>query len=179
MTMVRKKLVDQLHCQTTYGVMTKFKRHELKLDKSHHNDAFVIAEGTDQTRAKPTHIQQKRKNNRCLEKFFDAKYLDLRDGEEKTGKELCSQRRKRNRENLPESLRKYRAKKRQQGGRRIRKQRYAIRPMDIVLYQGKQYSAIGVQNHGNYLKMTDGLQSVVKPIKDIKCLYHQKTFVWR
>jgi hypothetical protein len=178
MTMVRWQLVKQLDCEHTYGVTTKFKRKGLELEKSLHNDAFVIANGTDQQRSDSTHLVQKRKNDRSLEKFYDAKYIDLRDGEKKSGKELCSQRRHRNREHLGESLRQYRAHSVSKGRRSIRRQRYSIQPRDIVKFNGKHYQAIGMQNKGAYLKITDGVKPMVKNMRHITLVYRQKTLVW-
>lgn len=176
MTMVRWKLVNQLKCTHTYGTLTKFKRTQLKLEKSHHNDAFVIAGGTYQQRGVPILFRQKRKNNRSLEKFYDAKYIDSRDGTQKSGKDLCSLRRKRSRENV-ESLHQYRACKISKGRRSIRKQRYNIQPQDIVKYQDKLYHAVGIQSKGTYLKMTDGEKAIVKSVKKVQVVFHQKTLV--
>jgi hypothetical protein len=53
--------------ETTYGYITSGKRKELKLEKSHANDAFVIAGGTIQRFSKPHQVIQKRKNNRSLQ----------------------------------------------------------------------------------------------------------------
>jgi RRXRR protein len=179
MSMVRWRLVNKLGIGYTYGTETKFKRKQLKLGKSHHNDAFVIADGTTQRRYQSIYIFQKRKNNRTLEKFYDAKYIDLRDGKKKYGKELCSKRTKRNRQNLSESLRSFRAHQISKGRKNIRKQRYKVQPQDIVLYQSKKYKALGIQNKGAYLKMTDGVKPVVKSMKKIKVVFHQKTFVYK
>ena len=52
----------------TYGYITKSKRVELGLAKSHLNDAFVIAGGTTQQRISGYAIQQVRKCNRKLYK---------------------------------------------------------------------------------------------------------------
>ena len=60
----------------------------------------------------------------------------------------------------------------------IRKQRYAIQPKDLVQFEGKQYQAIGMQNKGAYLKMTDGIKAVVKSIKKIEIIFHQKGVVY-
>ena len=178
MSMVRWKLVNALNCEHTYGTQTKEKRSRLALEKSHHNDAFVIANGTVQKRCQPMTIIQKRKNNRSLEKFYDAKYVDLRNGKKRSGKELSSQRRKRTREHLPENLRQYRAHKVSKGRRSIRQGRSAIQPKDIVCFEGKLYSAMGMQNKGAYLKMTDGINKPrVKNLKDIDIIFHQKSFV--
>lgn len=51
----------------TYGNITFQNRCDLNLEKSHVNDAFVIAGGTNQNRCKQFKIGQKRKNNRCLQ----------------------------------------------------------------------------------------------------------------
>lgn len=39
-------------------------------------------------RTVPVLYKKKRRNNRCLEKFYDAKYVDSRDGKKRTGQEL-------------------------------------------------------------------------------------------
>ena len=62
----------------TYGYITKSRRIALKLEKTHYNDGFVIAGGSTQKRAAPIFMGQKRRNNRKLERFYDAKYIDLR-----------------------------------------------------------------------------------------------------
>jgi len=48
------------------------------IEKSHHNDAFVIAGGSNQVRAKTQAIEQIRRHKRSMEQFYDAKYLDTR-----------------------------------------------------------------------------------------------------
>ena len=53
--------------EETFGYETKVKRREIELEKSHSNDAFVIAEGKNQVRSKEFEVIQKRKNNRCLQ----------------------------------------------------------------------------------------------------------------
>ena len=50
-----------------YGYETKVKRLEHGLEKTHNNDAFVIADGTIQNRTKEYIIEQKKRNNRCLQ----------------------------------------------------------------------------------------------------------------
>ena len=72
MSSVRWKLFKNLKTlkiplQLCYGYSTKLKRHKLNLEKDHHTDAFVIAGGEDQPRAKICLFLQKRKNNRTLQ----------------------------------------------------------------------------------------------------------------
>jgi len=72
MTMVRWQLVERLRelgykVSHTYGYITKDKRIELGIGKSHANDAFVIAGGNGQIRLSVQYfIQQVRKCNRKL-----------------------------------------------------------------------------------------------------------------
>lgn len=72
MSTVRWMLVNKLRelgnvVFHTYGYITKQKRRELRLPKSHTNDAFLIAGGTIQNRVRVEYlIQQVRKCNRKL-----------------------------------------------------------------------------------------------------------------
>ena len=68
MTTVRWKIVNALGCKHTYGYITKHNRIKQGLQKSHINDAFVIADGTIQERCKSYNVKQVRRNNRCLQK---------------------------------------------------------------------------------------------------------------
>ena len=91
---------------------------------------------------------KKRRNNRCLEKFYDAKYIDRRDGKKKSGKDLFNGRINRNHKKDSENLHVYRQQKVSAGRRTIRKQRYPIQPHDIVIYKGRKYETSGCHNNG-------------------------------
>ncbi len=79
MNIVRSKLVDiikesfpDLYVDSTYGYVTKYNRIKLGLEKTHANDAFVIAHSRndmnfDQIRSKPYQVKQIRRNNRSLQ----------------------------------------------------------------------------------------------------------------
>lgn len=79
MNVVRSRLVDiikkefpQYICNKTYGYVTKHNRIKLELEKTHANDAFVIAHHNnklnfDQIRSKPYQVKQIRRNNRSLQ----------------------------------------------------------------------------------------------------------------
>jgi hypothetical protein len=161
MSTVRWKLVNTLMCSHTYGYITKSKRISLNLEKTHYNDAFCIAGGNNQERIEPIYSEQIRRNNRSLEKFYDAKYTDIRDNSIKTGQELFCGRRTRNKNLNEENLRKYRGTKKSSGRRSIRKQRYSYQPKDIVIYQGKKYTVKGIQNKGDYIRLVE----LTKPVK--------------
>jgi N6-L-threonylcarbamoyladenine synthase len=71
MTMIRWMLVNRLQeagnaVSHTYGHITKHRRIRLKIQKTHANDAFVIAGGNGQTRSPEYTIKQVRKCNRKL-----------------------------------------------------------------------------------------------------------------
>ncbi|MFA5186516.1 MAG: RNA-guided endonuclease IscB [Patescibacteria group bacterium] len=68
MTMVWRRLVDQLNADSKYGYETKQARANVGLSKNHINDAFVIAGGQYQDRTIPFLIKQVRKQNRKLYK---------------------------------------------------------------------------------------------------------------
>lgn len=72
MTAIRWKLLSSLKergrkLSYTYGYITKKKRIELAIPKSHINDAFVIAAGKEQRRSKSYLIIQHRRHNRSLQ----------------------------------------------------------------------------------------------------------------
>lgn len=137
MNVIRKRLLEIFpDAIETFGYITKANRYQHGIEKTHSNDAFIIAGGTIQKRAKERTIGFKRKNNRCLQK---------------------------NRNGYAPA---------------IRRQRYKIQPKDLVKFEGKQYQAVGIQNKGAYLKMSDGVNAIVKSMKKIEVVFHQKGLVY-
>jgi len=67
MNVIRKRLVEQVNAEETFGYITKYGRIKHNLEKNHINDAFIIAKGTNQKRCKPYQVNQVRRNNRCLQ----------------------------------------------------------------------------------------------------------------
>ena len=162
MSIVRWRLVNTLECEHTYGYLTKSKRIEHQIEKSHVNDAFVIAGGQNQTRFPDYTVQQVRRNNRSLDKFYDAKYIDSRTGEKVSGQDLFSGRTKRNKNTNGENLRIYRKEKVSKGRRSIRKKRYMFQPNDWVVWKGQYHFVVGSQNKGAYVKLKDS-KKLAKP----------------
>ncbi|MCP4344789.1 MAG: paclitaxel/taxanoid biosynthesis susceptibility protein TS1 [Desulfobacterales bacterium] len=175
MSTVRWKIVNVLDCQHTYGHLTKQRRHEIGLSKSHANDAFVIAGGRSQKRADTVFFRQRRKSNRCLEKFYDAKFIDTRTWKKVSGSDLHCGRRTRNRNLNIENLRKYRGQKLSAGRRVIRKQRYSIRPGDVIEYSGRICTAKGVHCNGSRVMLGSSPKAVSAGIKNIRVIFHRKT----
>jgi len=148
MSIIYKRLSQELGAEQRFGYITKVNRSALGLSKSHHNDAFVIAGGTTQIRTTPLTLEQIRRNNRALEYFYDAHYLDTRDKEDKAGAILFSGRRTRNKNLSGENLRKYRGHKLKKGKRQIRQKRYRYQPGDVVVFQGQRIAISGIQHFG-------------------------------
>jgi hypothetical protein len=71
MSIIRKRIISELskkyNIEETFGYITKSKRIENKIEKSHINDAFIISGGIKQIRNGNYIIEQKRKNNRGLQ----------------------------------------------------------------------------------------------------------------
>ena len=67
MNIVRKRLTKQINAEETFGYITKYGRIINNLEKSHINDAFVIANGSYQKRCKSYLITQTRRNNRSIQ----------------------------------------------------------------------------------------------------------------
>ena len=160
MTTVRWKLVNILKelyesVEHSYGYITKTHRIELDIKKTHANDAFVIAGGKTQTRAKPISFKQTKRNNRCLEKWYDAKYVDIRTGEVVAANMLNCGRHTRNETKNGEDLRKYRGQKMSKGRRSIREQRYPYQINDLAIYDGKIHAVKGTQNKGAYVSLRE------------------------
>ncbi|MCP4353300.1 MAG: hypothetical protein GY795_48230 [Desulfobacterales bacterium] len=120
-------------------------------------------------------FRQRTKSNRCLEKFYDAKFIDTRTGRKVSGSELHCGRRTRNRNLNIENLRKYRGKKFSKGKRVIRKQRYSIRPGDLVEFFGKTYTAKGVHCNGSRVMLESSPKAVSAGIKNIRVIFHRKS----
>ena len=161
MSMIRWYLINQLkekhnNIKVTYGYITKSHRIENNIEKSHYNDAFCISKGINQIRSdKIYEVKQSRRNNRSLEKFYDAKYIDIRTGEKVSGGDLNNGRRTRNKNLNSENLHKYRGQKISKGQRRIRKGKYFYQPNDLVKYEGEIYTVKGTQNCGKYIALKE------------------------
>jgi len=222
MNIIRKYALRELtednpniQIKETFGYITKKSRLEAndegleKTNKTHHNDAFFIAGGKYQARINgEVNVNFLRRNNRSLETFRDAKYIDSRDGKIKSGQELSCQRTRRNKENLPENLRKYRTpinekgkrKEITKGKRSIRTSRYEIQKGTIIkltedyknFKSGQTLILGGTASLGKYAYVStndgkimtetksNGKQNkVLVPTKICKILKNKKGIIWK
>jgi hypothetical protein len=168
------KAISPMEVSITYGAATKLARHSLGLDKSHCNDAYSMGTFHPAVRAKPALYVKRRRNNRVLEKFYDAKYVDVRTGEKASGMQLgCQRTNRREPRNADKNLRIYHGAQISKGRRSIRRQRYPIQPHDVLLFHGKRYMAKGIQNLGVYVAV-DGRT----PIPSAKCTILSHSSGW-
>ena len=169
MTAVRWQIYEELktmfpdtEIHLTYGSRTKEARRQLGVKKSHINDAYCMGDFHPKHRSEHWLYTKKRRNNRVLVKFYDAKYIDSRDGKKKSGQDLFSGRTKRNRNLNTENLHRYRQQKVSKGRVSVRKQHYTIKPGDTVIYEGRKYITNGVHNLGTYVRINGKSVSVKK-----------------
>ena len=154
----------------TYGAATKLARADLHLEKSHINDAYAMGSLRPEVRVTEKHFQKRRRNNRILEKFYDAKVIDIRTGKAVSGKCLgCERTNRRESRTSEKTLRPFRGEKLSKGKRTIRKQRYPIQPGDLLLWNGQTIVAKGTHCCGKSVMLSNGKS--VTPNK-LKVLYH-------
>lgn len=173
MTMVRYSMLKQLKATTpsvdikvTYGAATKLARTELKIKKTHSNDAYCMGEFHPKHKSDFKHYKKCRRNNRVLSKFYDAKYRDLRDGSVKTGSQLsCGRTSRKISRHTELNERIYRAHKISKGRVSTRRQHYSLRPGDEVLFEGQKYFAVGMHSNGTYVKLMNGETCSLKKVR--------------
>ena len=171
MNQVRWRVVDgiravdpSVNVKTTYGAATKRTRLSLNLEKTHANDAYCMGSFHPAHRARPVYYKKVRRNDRILQRFYDAKYIDIRDGKKKTGSQLsCGRTNRSEPRNSDKNQRIYRGEKVSKGHVSIRKQRTEIKPGSIVLYKGERMVV-----HGTHVRGEDINVEFTKPAKDGK-----------
>lgn len=167
MNTVRWQIIDDartelpgIEIMPTYGYITKQKRIDRNIAKSHANDAYAMGDLHPKHRTPFAYIAKKRRNNRVLEKFYDAAYIDIRDGKRKKAAELgCGRTDRSMPRNSPDNERVFRGQKKSDGRRSVRRQRYSIQAGDTVFYDRAVRIVHGLHTGGRYaeFKPRDGL----------------------
>ncbi|MCD7873320.1 MAG: hypothetical protein LUG21_08615 [Clostridiales bacterium] len=139
---LRKRYPD-IEIRNTYGAETSAIRKDRHIIKSHANDACVMGDFHPKHRVRTRHWKKQRRNDRRLQRFYDAKYIDSRDGTVKTGKQLSSGRTSRSRWD-GENLHLCREKKVSKGHINIRRSRTSLKPGSVVEFEGKRLIVKGV-----------------------------------
>lgn len=154
-----KERYPDVEVKHTYGSYTKASRRDLgQLTKTHANDAYAMGKYHPKHRCRETRYAKRRRNNRILTKFYDAKYTDIRDDVKKKGSEIGCNRTKRSiPRNNPNNERMYRGHKVSKGRVSVRKQRYSIQPGDTLKYRGAITHAKGVHCNGTRVMLETGI----------------------
>ena len=112
---------------------------------------------------------KRRRNNRILSKFYDARYMDIRDGKVKSGQELSCGRTKRSESRHSEKdLRMYRGHKARKGRVSVRRQRYSIQPGTLLMYRGRKVTAKGVHCRGARVMLDTGKSAAVSRVSVVR-----------
>ena len=166
---IRDKHPD-VEVKNTYGSYTKAVRRELgQLEKTHANDAYAMGEFHPKHRTETLHWQKTRRNNRILSKFYDAKYVDIRDGSIKKGSAIGCNRTNRSvpRNNL-NNERVFRGSKVSKGRKSIRRKRSEYQPGDMVRYMGKNLAVHGSHCNGTRVILENKRSVSVKDIVSVR-----------
>ena len=163
MNQVRYRIVSELKEKTglpvhiTFGSATKTARQALCIEKAHANDAFVMGSFHPRHRQKEEVYIKRRRNNRILSRFYDARYMDIRDGKAKSGQELsCGRTCRSESRRSDRDQRIFRGHKVRKGRVSIRKRRYSIQPGTLLMYQGRKVTARGVHCRGTRVMLDTG-----------------------
>jgi len=162
-----------IHIQ--YGAKTSVTRKSLHLAKTHANDAYCVGSLHPRHRTAELIYQKKRRNNRILAKFYDAKYIDIRDGKKKSGALLsCGRTNRRESRRSDKNQRIYRGKKCSSGRTSVRKNRYAYQPGDTIVFHSQRFVV-----NGSHCKGTRVILGTGKSVKatDLTCI--KKEGGWR
>lgn len=139
----------ELDIEAEYGYNTKINRKEAGLRKFHYNDAVCVKEFKNTTLSKKVFIvEQKRCNDRKMENFADAKYIDSRDGKKKSGNDLkvirhsTKSKRSTNKEHI-DNERVFRKEKVSKGKIQFECHSYCVKPGDLIyIKEGKHKGKI-------------------------------------
>ena len=164
-----KNAYPDVEWHMTYGAATQAARKARSLEKSHANDAYAMGRLHPGHRSSFQHFKKLRRNNRILEKFYDAKYIDCRDGKKKKGSELsCGRTNRSEPRRSDKNLRIYRALKVSRGRRSVRRKHYDIQPYDRVVCNGNVFTAKGMHCRGARIMLGSGKSVPKKSVSSLR-----------
>ena len=145
----------KIHIQ--YGAKTAAVRKERHLAKTHANDAYCIGSFHPLHCCKEVLFIKKRRNNRILAKFYDAKYIDIRDSSKKSGAQLsCGITNRSESRRTEKNERICRGQKCSKGRVSVRRQHYAFQPGDTVCWKSAGYIVKGTHCNGTRVLLNTG-----------------------
>lgn len=179
------KLLNNKPVQLTFGYKTAQQRELYGFTKdrqsiiNHAVDALLIANGNNRTISMTDAIYREKhhRNNRRLERFYDAKYYSNVDGQIYSGKELCSGRTNRKQSRTYNSKRFERGCKKSKGRRAIRRSHYLFQPHDKILYRDQILECKTTMSRGKSVqfRLSDGKLKSTKP-SNLKLLQHSNSW---
>ena len=156
-----------IHIQ--YGAKTAVVRQERHIAKTHANDAYCIGQFHPLHHCKEVLFVKRRRNNRILAKFYDAKYIDVRDGKKKSGAQLsCGRTNRSESRHTEKNERIWRGQKCSGGRVSVRKRHYFFQPGDTVCYKSASYIVKGVHCNGTRVLLNTGKSVKQTDLKIIK-----------
>ncbi|MED4273707.1 RNA-guided endonuclease IscB [Weissella confusa] len=175
MSVLAARLPDHLEFEQTFGYITAEHRLKIGIEKSHINDAFVIA-GGDNSYVRSEHQvlrQKKQINNRSLVKFYDAKYFNLASGKVEKGAQLASGRTRRTREVEYDNKRSLRGHKVSNGRVSVRRNHYQIRPGDLIqLEDRRSITTTGVNSGGKRVVWLENGKQQTMAVTKVHMVHH-------
>lgn len=170
---VRDAAPEDCTVHAAYGAATKISREWLGIEKSHVNDAYAMGRFHPEARAVSEHYQKRRRNSRILERFYDARHVDIRDGKTKPGAELGCGRTDRCEPRMSDkNLRVYHGKRTSKGKRSIRRNRYPLQPGDIVAYGNIRCTVKGTHSKGRCVMLNVGDKGKSVACKNVTPIRH-------
>lgn len=157
MNQIRRRFVNELRASfgsgvpvcVTYGAETARRRKSLGIEKSHVNDAYCMGDFQPPARAEKEVYEKKRRNNRILQAFYDAKIKEIRTGKTVPGAALsCGRTNRRDSRRSLKNQRLFRGEKVSKGYNRIRRTHYSIRSGDTICWKGRIFKAGSIHNKG-------------------------------
>ena len=154
-------------------------RHARRIIKTHANDAYCMGQFRPRHKAHEVTYQKRRRNNRVLSKFYDAKYIDTRDGKKHPGKDLgCNRTDRSVPRNNDNNLRMYHGQKVSKGHCNIRRRHYPLQAGDVVMYQGTRRTVKGLHGNGTNVEFVPD-RIIPKSAKTDRVIVIRYTSGWR
>lgn len=129
-------------------------RKERAIPKSHTNDAYCLGKFFPKHRASEAVLKKNRRNDRILQKFYDAVYIDARTGQKAKGQELTNGRISRNHKKDHENLHPFRGRKVSKGRVTVRRSRTTLKPGSLVEFGGEILAVHGTHKSRHTSKRT-------------------------
>lgn len=154
--LLRRLKIDapDVNIHISYGARASVVRKGRAIPKSHTNDAYCLGMFFPKHRALEVALRRARRNNRILQKFYDAVYIDTRTGQKAKGQELTSGRISRKHKKDHENLHPFRGRKVSKGRVTIWRSRTTLKPGSLVEFGGELLAVHGTHKSRRTSKKT-------------------------